>query len=201
MVKNLQGKDYNYLIILVVLYKGITGTMRVLSNWGSPEIPLFFTEQAIFYPIVGYYLGNVLTEEKYTKKKLIIGAILSGVSILAGSLLTYYDYKCSGEWLERGSDILIPIAAITIFYGVRFYYLNGKQHEKVDKFCMFFGENSFGVYLFSIYLQLKMLFVFGFFDKFLPCIVACCLYVVVVMAFGTILVAILRKIPIVRRLL
>ena len=96
------------------------------------------------------------------------------------------------------------IPTIYAFYVIKCVFDNMKTPTIIANIFSFLGENSFGIYLFSIYSQVRLIGpVYNRIIDIMPRLplLACLLYVFVVLIIEAIGVSILRKIPGVKKLI
>ena len=201
MVLSMQEKDYLMLLFLGVLFQGIISIGCALMRLPFPGVSFKFATIFIFYPLLGYYCGNHLFIKKI-EKNIGLALIVSAACIFISTVMTIYDMKSNGgEWSEKYLDSLIMIPTITIFCYMRFLFEEKYTDLSFAPIIMWLGQTSFGIYLISIYVQLKLGYIYRFFNQFVPSIIASLLYVAIVLIVCAVITTILKCIPGIRKLL
>lgn len=210
IVATMEEKDYQYLLIMGVLFKGILNVATGILGWGNILIPFRMSVDAIFYPLMGDYIANlpcdVHKESGRIKKNIIFGLIASCICVLAATYMVHWEaYKLGGynESRETYLASFSVIPTIYVFYAIRVWCVNLQMPPIVSKVFHFIGENSFGIYLFSIFAQVKMLFVHEKISALLPGfpLISCLIYIMIVLIVEAVAVSLLRKIPCMKRII
>jgi hypothetical protein len=74
-----------------------------------------------------------------------------------------------------------------------------KIDTRILKCIQFVGSTTFGVYLLERVLRVRLMFVFNRLEPMIHTMPACLLYILTCQIIGTVIVAILKKIPIIRK--
>lgn len=195
MVSSMQAKDYHLLIFLGVLFQGIASVVCGIIGLPMPGVSFKFALIYIFYPLVGYYCGSQLTVDTI-KKNISIAFIISVLCVIVSTFMTIYDMKLNcGEWSEKYLDSLIMIPTITVFCGIKYLFERRNVGSLPGHIIWWAGQTSFGVYLMSIYVQLRLGYVYRFFNQFIPSIIASLIYVLIVLIVCEAITTVLKCIP------
>lgn len=202
LVNGMTEKEFWYWLALGVMFKGVLPIVGALTTWGEFGIVFQFSSDAIFFPVLGYYFGVLQSKEKGTFKSCLI---LNGVAIICivGSvLMTMWDMKNNqGVYSEKYLASLITIPTVAVFCSVKMFAEHVELPMIVQRVVHWLGKMSFGVYLFDVYLQIKLQFIFKWLLQFMPSIVACLIYVGAVVVIGACIVSLLKCIPILKKVL
>lgn len=173
-------------------------------------IPSWIGVNIYIYPLVGYFLRYRLKEYWNTKKIILLG-ITNIILIVFAEILTYYRAQIMGVCEEGTSQMFHAtfalINASCIFVTCQHIFLN----IKVDK-NMFFklicsmGECSLGIYLMHMYVKDKFILFKNIISviqnspiTISPLIYAFC-YCGIIFFISYIITCIIKKIPIINRL-
>jgi hypothetical protein len=74
-----------------------------------------------------------------------------------------------------------------------------KIDTRILKGIQFAGSTTFGIYLLERILRERLLFVFDCLEPVIHTMPACLLYILICMMIGTVIVAVLKRIPLIRR--
>jgi len=155
MVKNLQSKDYVYLILGHIALVGVLPCLEFCLWKGNVTIhtsfsATIFVTQNIFYAVVGYYLEHVFDETNYNRKTVLTGILLGIGAIIVTGLITYYQtvtvVNISLEQVEQFFECFICIPAIIIYLTVK-YWCSRIHYQRFRVALAVLGEAVFGVYL------------------------------------------------------
>lgn len=156
MVKSLPEKAYKYLIGLAIVFMGIIPFMEYRLSAGTVtlnqygKIGWLFTNIVIF-PLIGYYLENVVDISKVNKKHLLISCLVSLLGILISCYMTYYKHRITGICTEvETQDFLdlftVPIC-ISVFLLIKCWCNKVTFPNWISKVILSIGSCSFGIYL------------------------------------------------------
>ncbi len=208
MVKNMQEKDFIYLIIGHIVLVGVLPCLQYCL-WGRSVTinPSFssavFVTQNIFFALVGYYLEHIFNKKDYTKKKALISVILSAFSIVVTCLITYYqmivETECSVEQLESFFNCFICIPAITVYLLIKFSSIKIKG-EKIQKAVSIFGASVFGVYLIEKILRALTSSVYTLLAPTIGSFIASLIWRLTAFCLSFLIVIPLKHIPIIKKL-
>lgn len=201
MVIGMDMTEYKYLLILGIAFKTIIPMMNEMLGLGYIGITSYFTLDIIFFPILGYYFANIWGDEKFCATHLIRGAIVSILCIMFVVALTYWEGR-GGTYTEKYYGMFNIVPTCYFFCLIRKIGMKLEKHSIIANIILWLGNCSFGVYLLSIYIQVKMMWVYRELYKLFPQFpLGCCLvYVGIVMCVAAIVVAVLKKIPGIKKL-
>lgn len=196
MVRNFEKKDYIYFLFFSLVVCSFSFVTEYNSNF---SLPVFATFVGIF--VFGYYLDKFVTFERFHSAKFIV-AMMMVMVIITGFLFVY---------TLKGVVALDESAYRLMVYDNIFYIaLSGAVFLLVKYFCgkctskvlSYIGSCTFGIYLLSD-LIIKMLE--GVFTNVntagILSLVVMFFYGVAVFVIGLIITAVLKKIPLVKKIL
>ncbi len=206
LVRQMRGKHYIYLMVLCVIFKGMT---NILLQYADLELTLDIYESPTFskifiYPLMGYYLENVLGDA-YDKKYIWGNMFLFGVTSLMVAYLsmnrsasienfTKYDKGLFGS-------MLTAVIAVSAYALIRHIVKNITMSVKVQKIIQVMGANTFGVYLLERFVRENILDIYFWSEKYLTRIGAALVLVVSTFVVCEFITAILKKVPFVKRVI
>lgn len=155
MVKNMQQKDFVYLICCYIVLTGILPCLEYLFWRGDVTMhesftPVLLMSQSIFYALIGYYIEHILDSQNYNKRNICIGIAISiGAIILTCGMVYYRASATDGSSvleLENYFNCFICVPTITIYYLIKYIGVKCKLQGS-GKWISIFGSAVFGVYL------------------------------------------------------
>lgn len=209
LVKAMGKRDFQYFMILGILFKGILNVGIGLCGWnGKFMVPFYFGEDAVFYPLIGFYFANLISTpvelDRKVKRELVIGGMLSLICILGTVYMMHWEACRTGAYSETYLKNFTVIPTLFVFGVIKCGCLKFNIPENGKKLIRFIADNSFGVYLFSVFAQIKLVGIYFFFnDKTggrIP-LLSSYLYVLAVMMIEVVVISLLRRIPLIRKLI
>ena len=166
VAKELSEKRVIYLLILQLLFNGILVIIQFLVAKKNGEYeyhinPAMLTADVVFYPLIGYYLGNKV--KKIKGKNVLVFAGLSVISVAISMFMTWFKYFHIGETGDVTKpffDALRAITSIFVFLLVRFIFEERKMPYMVEKALFSFGGCVFGIYLIEEIVKMDLWFIF-----------------------------------------
>ena len=178
---------------------------NTISLSGNFAVPLG-TGKAFFYPLIGYYLDQCIDIEKISTKtigKLIIAA-LTGIMVSCG--FTYIEGIRNGTFTQNYVQLFDYVSAIVVFIIVK-KYMTAKEkaadpaeHKRFD--ISFIGTLTLGIYLLDPYLKE---IIYNPYAKIagnvLPELLTSLIWVGISMFIGGLATFVLKKIPVIGKVL
>lgn len=154
LAQHMTAREFNYLIVLQIIFSGLINIVDFLIFKGEAGIngtlvPANLIGITVFYPLIGYYLGNILN--KVTPKMFRISFILFIIATILTMLITDYRLRLTGETsadkVETFYFSLLAFEVIFIFLLVRKLFENRTLPDPVQKLVIMLGDSVFGIYL------------------------------------------------------
>lgn len=207
MVREMRKKDFIYLIVLQLIFCGGCPVMEYLL-WRETGILqrdlniVLITSAAVFYPLLGYFMENVLEKERYTIKNMLFLITAGMAAILFTGILTAHRMVLTGErTAEVFHNSLIVIPAAAVYFTARYLCERHEMPGVLRKVIAAAGSTVFGIMLFEDMLRREEMIVFEFLKPVTGIFGACMVWVTTVVVSGGILTWLLKRIPAVRKLL
>lgn len=214
IARNLSDSSFLYLIGLYFLYISVLPCLEFLMWEGDGSIDSnvridWILSNIVLYPIVGYFLENRIDINKVRRKNIIVIWGIGILGLAAACGMTYYKQKITGLLSETDSQefhnafVLFPCMAIYI----TIKYICSRVHipALLHKIITSIGACTFGIYLIHSAI-LGSAFASKLWDFLgneicmnrmaVPFIVS-----FIVFGIGLLITLILKKVPIIRRLI
>lgn len=204
MVKNTTVKQYIYLIILNLILVGILPIVSfTLSNgkyyYTNTFSIVLATSMSIFFFLMGHFFENVVDDAFYKLKNCIWLSVAALMVLIICSLLTRKRLDLGLGFADSTTQgfhyTLVAIPTFSIYVWVKFIFKHIKERKWFRVIVSHIGQCTFGVYLFERILRERTLYIFDWLNGFLPCIVACGLWIMVMLTIGTAIVSLIKLIP------
>ena len=201
--------DYIY---LVALFAVVCGTLPILNHyWSFPALTGKFTQSMIpvyiVYMYLGYFMEHMLEEKYYTKRGAFFAFV---VYLLISGVCTYglscgYTYPAKYDFfLDNVSLITIMSQSVCIYYIAKVVFQSKKLADpdcRVNRVVTWIGGCTFGIYLMGDYLIGIFQPMYAQLVTHMNRIPAAILHELAVFVTGLVITAILRKLPVFRKLL
>lgn len=214
IVKSLPEYGYVYLIILSLIFVSVLPWVEYRASAGKVTLNEYGKVSWLFsiiviYPLIGYYLENVIDIEKINKKHFIPMFLFAVFGILVSCYMTYFKHRITGICREAKTQDFLNLFALPISI---FVYLSAKKifyKKDFNKFItapiLSVGSCTFGIYLIHIAI-LESTFLTNFYTDLIEkynffYIAAVLILCLLTMIISYVIVFILKKIPIIKKLL
>lgn len=159
IVNNMTNMHFRYLILIMLFFNALyifeyfMSKGNIIPNQYILQGTVTFrwiVYEAIFYPIVGYYLDNKVSIEKVGKKLPLLWA-LSFSTIIISLILTNIEINVlniNNTWYLTFRNTFTYVTTIAIFLTIK-YICCVKIHlpKKLEKIFIELGSCTFGIYL------------------------------------------------------
>lgn len=201
LVANLSKRDCEVFIALSLL---INGTWPIIEHWFKGYSFTNLVDFALFDSYIGILLiGYYMKKYVAPSKKLLLGAVLCFVvCIVFNVLMTYQEYLLTSgvDYLFYDDRVLLPIVlqSASFFYIAQYIRLKGLALKIVQ----IMAGCTFGIYLISDYVIRVTIPILGVLrEKGVHAIIAIVLYEIIVFGIGFVAVFIMKKIPLLKKIL
>lgn len=213
LVKNLKDQYFYYLIAIVLFFQTIPILEYLLwqqkFTLNGNLRPYWLMSNIVIYPCIGYFLEHRLPIEK-AKKWLVAIWIFNIVCIIFSAYVTNYRCSLQNNFSEGKSQTFynnfVLVNCIAVYVTIKCFANKLKMSDRVNEIILWLGKGTFGVYLFHLIFQNTPLF-----KKLLAVLkstvgvninfmLANWIYVLCLMLFCFIFTGILKKIPVVKKL-
>ena len=207
MAVRLKEKDYVYLLVLHLLFTvTLTAVDAFVFTEGHNEyITLAIAlESNIFYPLMGYYVENVMPKSRFNRKNYLLagGAGIAAIILTCVVSVLYYGTRSSrmeSADYETCFGILLCVPVIALYY-----IFKGPFKMKHDGFMRRFvtqlGAAVFGVYLIEKFVRLLLGPVWRAMIPMTGGFVAAIAIVLMTMVIGFAIICLLKNIPFVKKI-
>lgn len=200
LAKAMTDQEYKWMFFMFGIIKMLP-ILDFLIWQGNAEhnsnFSFFISSDTVFYPLMGFYLDQRMKKEDFTLKKLLILSGMSVAVITVCGLLTNYKCTLTGEWGDVPSQTffktLIFIPSITVYYGVKMWFMNHELNGKLCDIIAEMGKATFGIFLFEQICRHETKFVFYLLEPYIHTFPACCIWILVACICGMTVVLGVRK--------
>lgn len=200
-------QDYFYLFALLLLVEGFLTMVLNLAGIGGTNyfFSIPFLNPIIIYPLLGYYLEQYMKESYYNKKTNIIVGLCMAVVVLFFIAMTqwrglpYEEFTTYDKGLYTCSFTML--LDVGIYYFVKYFDLRKQHSMKYDQMLHSMGECAFGIYLIEQPIRERSSFIYDGLSPVIGRFPACIVWVICIFIVAYSIVAILRRIPGVRKLI
>lgn len=205
LVKNMETRDYIYCLVIWTIFMGVFPIINhyfeykpITYCFNIPIISVY-----VIYFIMGYFIENKLDKQYFNKAILIACVILSIICTGISVWLTYYDVVRDAEnkvFMDNTEYITIAIPSLTVFYIAKYIALKNENVQE-GRVVANIATHTFGIYLLSDLLIQRLEFISEFLVKYVDEIIAMIGLEISVFVVGYMITWILKKIPLVKKML
>lgn len=203
MVMTMRDSAFMYLTFLYVMFNTIMKPLGYLMGWGTVDpyfqIPMITT--VVYYFLMGYYFAHRFHWESLKWRHIGVMTVLSCISILIPCILSSRDGIASGEALNILRDGFVILPTITIYLAVALLVREHPVPEKLGKIIGSLGGCVFGVYLLEGILRVELQGIYHFLEPRIHVLPACFVWVLAVVIAGLAITWVLKRIPVLRKIL
>lgn len=175
-----------------------------ISISGDFSVPLA-TTKAFVYPMMGYYLENFVNLRTISKKKIATLTVAMIIGIYLSCWCTYYEGNTTGTYTQNYVQLFDYLTTIAAFILIKYLVaekIPQLSKGNIGKTVSKIGGLTFGIYLLDPYWKST---IYGHYynagTNYFPVLVVSGLWVVFSMTLGGIVTVILKKLPILRKIL
>lgn len=211
LVKNMTDKEFIYMFVLAFIFIAILPLMQYFLGIEKINSNINFswlTTRAFLYPCLGYFLEHRVDIKK-VKKYLPVLWIVNIFTLMLTCFLTYIHVKKIGICYEGKSQVFfwhfVMINCTALFITIKYYFTSIKLNERISKLIISIGKSTLGIYLMHLMFVLssKVIIILDFLKNTLGinAMISCLIYCLVIMLTCYILTLIIRKIPLVKKII
>lgn len=213
LAQNLTNKEYVYMLVLYAFFNMFLPSVQYLAFKGEHYLNRnisvgWMSTTIVFFPLVGYFLTH-RAKEFWNSKKILLLWLINIVTILISSYLTYYRAQVMGVCNEGSSQAFhstfVLVNCVAIF--VTCQYLNNHFNiiKRIEKPLISIGGCTFGVYLLHVAIKdhsglSELLWKIFRENLHMPPMMYAFLLCGSVFICGYVITVIMKKIPLLRRL-
>lgn len=200
-VAGLNKKDCEIFIVISLF---VFGTWPIIVHWFpalevTSLVDLACFDSYIAMLMIGYYIKKYVTP---SKKLFIVSAITFVVCVAFNVIMTYHEYLTTGggEYLFYDDRVYLPI----VLQGASFFYMatHLSLKGKVAKVLKVVGSCTFGIYLVADFLiSITQSIYFYLCTKGITPMISMIIYEIVIFVVGLAMVLVMKKIPLLKKLL
>lgn len=197
------GMEFLYLLVLKLLLEvtsSIIGAATGLQLNGYLA-GFYLITDAVFYPLAGYYFVHRLADKRFTHKNAWLAALAGCVGLMVGCLLTWTSYVKEGIY----SDVFhLPFAilpTLAVFFIIQMACRERQFGVRAAWWITLIGGCAFGIYLFEPFFRNLLYRVYTGLSPLITPLPAALVWVLTVFVGSGLLTLLLKRIPLVRKLL
>lgn len=215
MVQNTTNKNFIYMLVLTLMYHGVIPVAEYIFSKGSITLNSYLKMswlmgQMIIYPCIGYYIHNRIDINKVKLKHICGLWILNIITIMISALMTYYKINVTGLCNDSDSQTFhysfAIVNCITVMITARYFFEHIKVRQCIQKVITYVGSCTFGIYLMHIIILNKWKFFQNIWEVLhsLPVhinnMLVAWIVCLIVMLICLIITGVMKKIPLLRKL-
>ena len=201
MIKNMSENYYYYGVIVHFVFISLLPIINYLACGQT-----YFLDRTLFclvFPIIGFYLEYNLTMEKLNNKKILYLWIINAITISISCILTNFGFQSQGVHIENFHNSFVIVNCIVIYITIKYICCKISFSKTISNILISIGRCTFGIYLAHMAI---MIFIInkGYFDHFpnhINHMLAAFIFCSLVFVMGYFITLILKRIPIIGKLI
>lgn len=203
MVMTMRDSTFMYLTFLYTLYHVILAPAGMLIGWGTLNynfsIPLL--GDTVYYFMMGYYFAHRFYWDSIRWRHIGILTVLSCVSVAISCCLCAYCESKTGSVHSAYVTGFILLPTITLYLAVCHAIRQHTVPKHFGRILSALGGCVFGVYLLEGVLRVELQGIYHFLEPKIHVLPSCFVWVLSVVFAGLAITWILKRIPILRKIL
>lgn len=207
MARGMSRAEYRYFALLYLLLVGVLPIAQYLilrqEVVVNLDLPMVMTASVFFFVMGGCY--NRLAMDELTNRRLLWLALASALCVAVSAGMTRYKAVVTGELSEGASQTFLAclqmIPATTVFLAARKLFAARRCPPALAAVIRSAGSCTFGIYLLHAMIMDRLLPLFYFLRERIDTFPACLVYVLAVFLCGYGITLVLKRIPLLGRLL
>ena len=203
MVQHMSDQAFVYLAILHMIVYGLCAIPGLLTGWGplNSDFLLPMAEPEVFYFLMGYYLAHRFPWERMDRKRLGLLWLLAAAAVACMLWMAdlYIRYTGTSNIGYHNGWMLFPIFAI--YASAQRFFASHVVPDHAAKILTALGGCVFGTYLMEGMLRHDLSPIYFLLEPRIHVLPACLIWVVLVVLCGLCITWVLKKIPLLNRIL
>lgn len=204
IVKSLSEKSYQYLICIYVIYSLLPVIEYNYFNLSltNNAVPTWLLTNILVFPLIGYYIENIIDISKISFKNKIFIHSLSLAVISLSVLLTHNNFINLGYATQSYHSLCILLPCISIYITIKDFTNMIKLNGFTIKLIEEIGKTTFGVYLMHLVIPIRGELIDLLINQLqLPDIFVAFSYCILIFVACSFVTWILKKVPIIKNIL
>lgn len=210
LAQSMSEEEYLYLAGMGLLFSGILPIGEFLLFQGSIHMNTslqgaVFVASNMLYPLMGYYFEHVMSKKWFACKGILISLTGTVLALSAAAAVTVYKLNTTGltssEEIQSFHNSLIAVPAYGAYVCAKGFFDRVKVPNVLRKALTTAGGAVFGVYLFEYLFRYAMAPVEEIVYRLLPGQLGNLMWLGILLAVGVAVVSILKKIPLLGKLI
>lgn len=205
ITKTLVSREYMYIVIIYIILNTLGYIDFVIwkgEYWHNSYMTCFMMLDYVLYPIMGYYLENVIDIKRVSKKHIFTMIAVSIAIIVLNTAMT--DYRCQiiDSWSEAYCQLFfekyILIVVATVYITMKYIIVKRNLPNMLYKVISMCGKCTFGIYLFERIWRHETEFIYRLLNGICPPLINCWIWILVACLLGGIITTVLKKFPVIK---
>ena len=189
------------LINIFCVYKGIDMSVSINGNFAVP----FAIEKPYFYTMLGYYLEYNVDIKKIKLPHMCLLILSAMVGIVLSNVCTILDYRINGAYSQNYVQLFDYLTTIVAFILIKYIYvvkIEKRAGERFNRIICFMGSMTLGIYMLDPCFKLVFYERYNSWaSSFSPILIVSMVWIVISMVLGTICTTILKRIPVIKKII
>lgn len=213
IAKGINTQDFWVLVILHGIFSSIIPMLNILlsiNNMSTVIISEHFfiplaTAKSFFYPLVGYYLDKKVDVSKFKVKDILGMLIIGFLGVILSCICTYWEGSTTGTYTQNYVQLFDYVTTIIAFLIIKYIFteiIRLSSTGKMQDVICYIGSLTLGIYLLE---PIFKLFLWEWYHNTIECLVprliGSMIWLIGVMILCGTVTAILKKLPVFRKII
>jgi surface polysaccharide O-acyltransferase-like enzyme len=205
LARNMSNQEFLYLGALQVFLVGLVPIFEYLAGAKPLNMDIVFVTMNVFFFVMGYFLEHRVGEAYFRRKYALVAASAGLAAIAVSGFMTWLKAHQTGDVSADASQTfhygLIAIPTFVTFYLARYLALRVQFPKVAVTAAVWFGGTAFGIYLLERILRVEFDGVYTHLRPHIHGFPAAVVWVLAIVAGGAAATALLKLVPVLRRIL
>lgn len=205
LVKKMHTEHYVYLIVIYLFLDGVIPIVLSVYGLSTERYQLPFFHRAIFWPLMGYFMDNLLSENEYTLKNVFWGTLCSLGALFIIAYMSMRRNLALEEFTDYDKGLytcsLTVIFTLFVFFIIKYLFKTIHLESRIYQMIEKLGDMTFGIYLMEQPVRENTTKIWGFAEQYVPQIIATIIWIICIFVLTAVLTYFLKKIPGLKKLL
>lgn len=190
-------KEHFYLLLGIRMLATLITVIEFGIGYGM-NVTLLTNTDFVFYPLMGYYLGGIESEENAGRNRTVYNCLAAGGLLVLNVVIVIMYHQRSGLYSEVLNTVTGWMITLLVFLSFKEIRIKG---ERARKFWITLGDCTFGLYVIEDVVRNQIEKLMQWIRPVCGPMTACLLFVLMSTVVGLAVIWLVRKLPYVNKLI
>lgn len=200
MAVSCENRELRYFLLLQIVTVTGVGVFSCLTGM-EVNSSIYLMNIYVYYLFAGYYLGKRIDMDRIPEWWVKGSVVMNLFCLLGTYLMARVDYARRGIYDQEILSLFTPILTLGIFFDIRWICCKHNISGKLRNVIYEAGSCVFGIFLVEHLSRIQLLPVYLYLSERTYGILACSFYVLISLGLSWFYTELLKRIPLIKRLL